>query len=289
MNNETIETLLRKAPAPRPPKELLGQLTADLQRRSCPPTHAAFAWWSWLKPWLPVTACLVLGMIVMGAQLATLSELKQQNDALRQSLGDFDALRKENAEYRRLSALAAEIERLDQALAEIATLKSEIARFKTTLSEMAKLQFENDKIIAELKLPPDVNTEMVVDARAKAQRITCVNHLKNLGLAARIWASDHDDVLPPDVLAIQNQLSSPKLLVCPSDDTRSAAANWQQFTLANCSYEFLASNAKSIDAKRVLSRCAIHNNVGLVDGSVHQLPLDRVLVEKDGKLYMSEP
>ena len=68
----------------------------------------------------------------------------------------------------------------------------------------------------------------------KAQRIKCVSNLKNVALAIRIHAVDHDGLYPgPYFLSnsvdfaslsaadyfglISNQLSTPKILVCPSD------------------------------------------------------------------------
>ena len=48
-------------------------------------------------------------------------------------------------------------------------------------------------IIAGMALPA------LAKAKSKAQSISCVNNLKQLGLAARIYANDHNDVYPPDI------------------------------------------------------------------------------------------
>ena len=107
-----------------------------------------------------------------------------------------------------------------------------------------------------------------------------------IGLAARIWAADHQDVLPSDFATMSNELSTPKLLICPSDTARKPAANWQEFNAGSASYQILSPGAPETDPEVVYVRCPIHNNVGLVDGSVQQIN-SPVHVEKlDGKFKL---
>ena len=47
--------------------------------------------------------------------------------------------------------------------------------------------------------------------QGKAQRISAVNNLKQVGLAARTWAMDNGDVLPPSFEAMKNELSTDKI------------------------------------------------------------------------------
>jgi prepilin-type N-terminal cleavage/methylation domain-containing protein len=99
-------------------------------------------------------------------------------------------------------------------------------------------------------------------AKAKAMRISCVGHLKNIGLANRIFATDNGELFPwerslapatnrinfPDLTglsaadqivriyqSVSNELSTPKIIVCPAD-VRRDAANWQTLTASNISY-----------------------------------------------------
>jgi len=92
-------------------------------------------------------------------------------------------------------------------------------------------------------------------AKAKAVRINCVNNLKQVGLAFRLWSGDHNDHLPmtfytnsSDVLkfpdatnvfryfqVMSNELSTPKILNCPGDD-RLPAADFAQLANTNISY-----------------------------------------------------
>ena len=91
-------------------------------------------------------------------------------------------------------------------------------------------------ILASLLLPA------LARAKAKAQRISCVNNLKQAGLSFRLYSNDHDDkfpfnttvanggtVTPPattggtavDVYrSLSNELVTPKVLVCNSDGNK---------------------------------------------------------------------
>jgi type II secretory pathway pseudopilin PulG len=91
---------------------------------------------------------------------------------------------------------------------------------------------------------------------ARAKRIYCLSNLKQIGLAMRMWANDHGDNFSwqvpvatngtleftesPEVfrhfLALSNQLSSPKVLTCPSDTKKSRVSDWVEFSGANLSY-----------------------------------------------------
>lgn len=101
-------------------------------------------------------------------------------------------------------------------------------------------------ILAGMLLPA------LAKAKAKAQRIKCVNNLKNVGLAFRIFATDNGDRFPMQVAnadggsadyatttgtgqpnyiwyhfaALSNELSTPKIVTCPSDGTVQEANAW---------------------------------------------------------------
>jgi hypothetical protein len=108
-------------------------------------------------------------------------------------------------------------------------------------------------------------------AKQKAARISCVCHVKKIGLALRIWANDNDDLYPmsagnPDdslridalegrmfrlFQVLSNEFSVPKSVICPSD-TRSAATNWTSFANENVSY-FIGLDANDTQPNMVLS------------------------------------
>jgi len=104
-------------------------------------------------------------------------------------------------------------------------------------------------ILAGMLLPA------LAKAKAKAQRIACVNNLKQVGLSFRIFATDNQDQVPMSVstnqggsaeyrpgtpgseaqynfmhfVVMSNELSTPKVIICPSDNyvnARVTASNW---------------------------------------------------------------
>ena len=66
-----------------------------------------------------------------------------------------------------------------------------------------------------------------------------------------------------------NELSTPKILVCPADLKRRPALNFLSLRPENVSYLLCSgTNIVENNPQEVLAVCPIHNNVVLCDGSV---------------------
>ena len=182
-------------------------------------------------------------------------------------------------------------------------------------------------IVAVFALLTLVTVPPLMMAHAKKSRINCVNNLKNIGLAFRIFPTDSAGYFPWQVdtnrggtvrfvaepqslwrhfLTISNELSAPRLVICPSDRERQPARTWAEFNdnrflsyalgftatvelpesvlaidrnvlldgspLANAIVSF-PSNANVTFDDRLHGRAG---NVLLGDGSVQQLSSDRL-------------
>ncbi len=107
-------------------------------------------------------------------------------------------------------------------------------------------------LVAIIALLAGVLIPLLAQQKAKARRISCVGHLKNIGLSFRIYSTDSSGVFPtaplvrtaPDLSSIKitdvfqslsNELSTPKIIVCPADD-RVEAKSFATLTTNNISY-----------------------------------------------------
>jgi hypothetical protein len=108
--------------------------------------------------------------------------------------------------------------------------------------------------------------------QGRVPTVSCVNNLKQIGLAARIWSNEHNEIFPPSFASMSNELVKTSLLVCPQDKAKKPAANFTELSPAqNVSYEYLTPNAKEADVTtQIVFRCPTHGNTVLGDGSVQE-------------------
>jgi prepilin-type N-terminal cleavage/methylation domain-containing protein len=116
------------------------------------------------------------------------------------------------------------------------------------------------------------------NAPRKAQRISCVNNIKQVGFAYRVWAGDHKGDYPMQVsftnggvkelfergspfspfvflnyLVMSNELSTPRVLCCPADTHVIATTNFSStFHNGNISY-FASPDADESLPQTILS------------------------------------
>ena len=173
----------------------------------------------------------------------------------------------------------------------VATLSGEISKLEQLKAENGRLRAQLASRAAGAFTPEELSN--LEDARDRAMSIQCVNNLKQLGLAVRIWSIDHQQVSPATFLFLTNELANSfKVLVCPADNAHQAATSAATLTAANCSYEYLAPSAPDTEPQRIVFRCPIHGHIGLIDGSVQSRVAKEHanwIVQQDGKLYMMVP
>jgi prepilin-type N-terminal cleavage/methylation domain-containing protein/prepilin-type processing-associated H-X9-DG protein len=122
----------------------------------------------------------------------------------------------------------------------------------------------------------------VARAKLRAERVKCVNNLKETGIAFHLFANDHHGRLPMETpireggslewartgnafthfAAMSSELVDPKLLVCPAD-TRLAAKDWSHFGNGTLSY-FVS----------VESKLGVTQSLFSGDRNVSQTPLE---------------
>jgi hypothetical protein len=296
-SEDEIEKQLRAAPQPQTPAGLKQKLTAQINLCAAhvqtTTTVANAGVIGWLRRWWPALAPAGVSLAcaaVMISQQMEARELRRGNQALEQQIAEANASIASATQAAKAAsdlATAAEAEQ-----AEMARLKERAAQLNSSVTRLEKLQVENETLRKQPVTPAGLSEEelaALAKAREKALSINCVNNLKQVGLAARLWAMDNKDTYPSSFLSMSNELNTPKILVCPADTNRVVARTFADYSDANCSYELLAPAGSDQEPQRVLTRCPIHGHIGLCDGSVQGEVAKKHpewLVERDGKLYL---
>ena len=110
-------------------------------------------------------------------------------------------------------------------------------------------------------------------AERKRSRVGCMNQLRQMGLGFRIWEGDHEDKYPMNLsatnsgamefaalgnaeaifLTMSNQLSTPKILVCPADKGRWPAPTFSTpLTSSNISY-FINPDSNEANPQEIMT------------------------------------
>lgn len=165
-------------------------------------------------------------------------------------------------------------------------------------------------ILAALLLPA------LAKAQKKAQQIRCAQNLKQVTLAFKVWEGDHGDKYPMAVSTsswgamecigsaspssgtapggvtavfqvMSNELNTPKLAYCPSDNSKSgdgtalavtSASSWGVFANQNLSY-FVEGDASDKYPKMLMVG---DRNIGACPGGNAALPATSMFVSSSG-------
>jgi hypothetical protein len=225
------------------------------------------------RRWIPALAfgLLFLGcLVVLGLQTSELLDLRRQNEQLLSAAASPEDLRRKNEPDLAGTAGQAEAQRQ-----ELQRLRAEAERLRPLAQQLQVLRAENARLRAGAAAAAaggaggaDRDDDPFAMQAERANAIRCVSNIKQLGLAARMWANEHGTtLLPLDFLQMRNELTNPRLLTCPSDSTRSPATSWENFDGSSVSYDLPSAAPDERDPNIVYSRCRVHGHVGLCDGS----------------------
>ncbi|HET7623909.1 MAG TPA: hypothetical protein VFM25_01500 [Verrucomicrobiae bacterium] len=131
--------------------------------------------------------------------------------------------------------------------------------------------------------------------KPRVQEITCVNNLKQIGLAFTLWAGDHDGRFPfnvstndggslelsvvgangflidpvPTFRAMSNELKTPVILICPENRTAKRSMDFSMIKAENVTYRIHAgTNVDNSHPGAVLVVCPVDGNTLYCDGVV---------------------
>ncbi len=246
-------------------------------------------------PWLAVSlGVLLLVCAWLTLKIVRLVELRRENATLRAVAAQLEKLREDHAELERLRADARQAGSAAKDRAELATLRAEAGPLRAAAAELPALRDEarrlqTERAAAAARAGVQEETDPLAETKGRADRIACISNLKQIGLAARMWAGDHKVsgqtyLMAADFPSMSNYLSTPKILTCPGDRSRQRVENWAQFDGGSVSYEMLSPDGSENDPSVVYVRCSVHHNAGLMDGSAQMFDPASSRIEKvDGK------
>ncbi len=125
-------------------------------------------------------------------QQRSLGHLREENRTLQQSASQVAGLKAENERLANLQVDAGELARLRGEHTELIRLRGEVAGLRHQIAAAPRLASSAPPASASSAEP----TPAVSPDQFKQQSIDIANAMKQMGLAARLFAVDHNDVLP---------------------------------------------------------------------------------------------
>lgn len=171
------------------------------------------------------------------------------------------------------------------------------SRYSGSGLAMAGLLLGYLSIVILLIVGAMVMPELAKARRRTAQKTGCEYNMRQVGLAFKLWALDHNDQFPFNVSTnsggtlelcaagadgfdanaiahlqiISNELNTPGFLVCPDDRANHAASNFGLLRQANVSYRLrTGTNISPENPQEVLAVCPVHGTELYCDGNVRK-------------------
>jgi hypothetical protein len=147
-------------------------------------------------------------------------------------------------------------------------------------------------VVAAMVLP-----ELAKARRHMVQKTGCEYNMRQIGLAFKVWALDHNDQFPFNVSTnaggtlelcdvgpdgfdknaiahfriISNELNTPGFLVCPNDPARHPAASFDALQQLSVTYRLrTGTNVNTQNPQEIVAVCPIHGNELYCDGNVRK-------------------
>lgn len=96
----------------------------------------------------------------------------------------------------------------------------------------------------------------------------CGNYMASIGKVGVLYAMDNEGSFPTCWRDLENDMSSPQILICPGSAHHDAEFSWSTFSETDSSYEIVSPGLSQDKVDTVFFRCKIHGHLGYPDATV---------------------
>jgi RNA polymerase sigma factor (sigma-70 family) len=161
-----------------------------------------------MKTQIAVTALVVVAVSTpLVVQQNSLNTLRAENQTLAVQAASLDELRERHALLLEARAAAEELEHLRRLQEQAAQLREEAARRQES-DLAARIELQQQMRAAQMLLvqAQDEIAEIEQELKFEANQVRIINFMKQLGVAARLYANDNNGTYPLDLKAMEYEL-----------------------------------------------------------------------------------
>ena len=161
-----------------------------------------------MKTKLALSAVAVAAIAApLAYQQKTVTQLRDQNQALQQQVAQLNA-RAEASASGAQPVDPSEAERLPKEHTELLQLRGEVGRLrKQIVAQSNGAQQELNAAVAAAQAAETQAAQLTAEMQASALHASTVNSMKQLGLAARIYSTEHEEKFPATFEDMKNELN----------------------------------------------------------------------------------
>ena len=157
-----------------------------------------------MKIKIAIVLLILTGAVIIWLQFQTQKTLRAENESLRQQIAQ---LQTDNESLSNRLTAAADTKSLpDEQLNELLKLRGEVGVLRNQIAGLGKVREENQQLQAQTAVAKNQLDQIAAEAAIKQRRIDMRNAMKQLVLAMRIYAGDHNDQYATNFDQFQNEL-----------------------------------------------------------------------------------
>ena len=157
-----------------------------------------------MKMKIAIALLILAGAVIIWLQFQTQNNLRAEIEMLHQQIAQSQ---RDNESLSNRLTTAADTKSLpDEQLNELLKLRGEVGLLRNQITESGKLREENRRLQSQIKAEPNSPNQISLQDQFELHRIDTVNAMKQLGLAMRIYAGDHNQQYATNFDQLINEL-----------------------------------------------------------------------------------